>query len=119
MQPGLNGVTKGLRAALFLLEVDQNPLKVRGDFLTHHSLPSRRAADGMREPGAFQRALLRAFELPKTYRDVFLLTDIQGYTLPEIASMLRISIRTAQSRLDRARREIGSVADCAGIERAR
>jgi DNA-directed RNA polymerase specialized sigma24 family protein len=85
--------------------------------LTHHSLRPRRAVDGMREPGAFQRALLRAFELPKAYRDVFVLTDIQGYTLPEIASMLRISTRTAQSRLERARREIGSVANYAGMER--
>ena len=73
----------------------------------------------MREPGAFQRTLLRAFELPKAYRDVFVLTDIQGYTLPEIASMLRISTRTAQSRLERARREVGTIADYAGLGSAR
>jgi RNA polymerase sigma factor (sigma-70 family) len=99
------------------LEADQTT-EIEGDFLTHHFLRPRRAIDGMREPGAFQRALLRAFELPKAYRDVFVLTDIQGYTLPEIASMLRISPRTAQSRLERARREIGSVVDYAGMERA-
>jgi DNA-directed RNA polymerase specialized sigma24 family protein len=86
--------------------------------LTRHSLPPCRVVDGMREPGAFQRALLRAFELPKAYRDVFVLTDIQGYTLPEIASMLRISTRTAQSRLERARREIGCEVDYAALERA-
>ncbi len=88
--------------------------------MTQHSLPPRtRAVAGMRQPGAFQRALLRAFELPKAYRDVFVLTDIQGYTLPEIASMLRISTGTARARLKRARREVGSVEDHADMERTR
>lgn len=88
--------------------------------MTRHSvLPPRQAIDGIGGPGAFQRALLRAFELPKAYRDVFVLTDIQGYTLPEIASILRISTRTALARLKRARREVGSVEEYANIERAR
>jgi DNA-directed RNA polymerase specialized sigma24 family protein len=102
------------------LEVDQKPTEVRGDSLTQHSLPpSRRVVDGMREPGAFQLSLLRAFQLPKAYRDVFVLTDIQGYTLRESASILRISTGAALARLKRARREIGSVEDYADIERAR
>lgn len=88
--------------------------------MTQYSLPpSRRVVDGMREPGAFQLSLLRAFQLPKAYRDVFVLTDIQGYTLRESASILRISTGAALARLKRARREIGSVEDYADIERAR
>ena len=35
---------------------------------------------GLEQPGAFQCAILRAFELPKGYRDVFLLKEIQGHT---------------------------------------
>ena len=51
--------------------------------------------------------LLRAFELVKADRDVFLLKEIQGHTLSEIAAILGISIATAQLRLKRARREMG------------
>lgn len=61
----------------------------------------------MDEPGAFQCILLRAFELPKAYRDVFLLKEIQGHSLIEIAAILGISIDRALARLKRARRAIG------------
>ncbi len=67
----------------------------------------------MLQPGSFQCSLLRAFELPKAYRDVFLLKDIQGYTLAEIAGILKISIDTALQRLKRARREVGLLENCA------
>jgi RNA polymerase sigma factor (sigma-70 family) len=62
-------------------------------------------------PGAFQCTILRALELPKPHRDVFLLKDIQGHTLQEIAAILGISIETARVRLERARHEIGYPAD--------
>jgi len=42
---------------------------------------------------------------------VFLLRDIQGHTLQEIAAILGISIETARVRLERARREIEQLAD--------
>jgi len=71
----------------------------------------------MEEPGAFQRLLLRAFELPKDYRDVLLLKEIQGHTLAEIAAILGISIDTALVRLMRARREIGQLGDSEAVER--
>lgn len=71
----------------------------------------RKALSGMDQPGAFQCALLRAFELRKAYRDVFLLKDIQGRTLSEIAVILGISIDTALERLKHARREIGHLQD--------
>ena len=61
----------------------------------------------MEEPGAFQCLLLRAFQLPRAYREVFLLSEIQGHTIAEIAATLGITVNTALVRLKRARREIG------------
>jgi DNA-directed RNA polymerase specialized sigma24 family protein len=49
---------------------------------------------------------------------VFLLGDIQGHTLTEIAAILGISIETARVRLNRARREIGHLGDSDAMERA-
>ncbi len=70
----------------------------------------------MEEPGAFQCTLLRAFELSKSYRDVFLLKEVQGCTLAEIAAILGISSDTALARLQRARREIGQLKDSDATE---
>jgi len=61
----------------------------------------------MEEPGVFQRTILRGLGLPKGYREVFLLKEIQGHTVEQIAAILGISIDTALGRLQRARREIG------------
>lgn len=61
--------------------------------------------------------LLRAFELPRSDRDVFLLKEIQGHSLTEIAALLGISIDTALLRLNRARREIGSLESSGAVER--
>jgi len=71
------------------------------------ALRARRSVPDTEKPGAFQCLLLRAFELPKAYRDVFLLREIQGHTLGEIAAILEISPRTAVVRLKRARRALG------------
>jgi DNA-directed RNA polymerase specialized sigma24 family protein len=76
------------------------------------SLRATEAVAGFDKPGAFQRTILRALELPRTHREVFLLRDIQGHTLQEIAAILGNSIPTARLRLERARREIGHLADC-------
>jgi sigma-70-like protein len=92
---------------------------IRSRAVTHFSLPhSRRPVPGLEGPGAFQCAVLRAFELPKRYRDVFLLKEIQGYKLAEIAAILGISIGTALGRLKTARREIGHLGDFDAMERA-
>jgi RNA polymerase sigma factor (sigma-70 family) len=66
---------------------------------------------GLESPGAFQCLILRALELPKAYRDVFLLKEIQGHGLSEIAAILGISTDTVMVRLKRARREIGHGGD--------
>ena len=82
------------------------------------SLRARKAASEFDQPGAFQCTILRALELPRTHREVFLLRDIRGHTLQEIAAILGISIETARVRLQRARREIGHLADSDAIGRA-
>ncbi len=81
-------------------------------------LQTRKTVPGMREPGAFQCTLLRAFQLPQVYREVFLLKDIQGYSLAEIAAILGISIDTAVARLKRARFEAGRSGNSDATERA-
>jgi DNA-directed RNA polymerase specialized sigma24 family protein len=87
--------------------------------MTHaSSLRAREAAAGFDQPGAFQCTILRALELPRAHREVFLLRDIQGHTLQEIAAILGISIETARVRLQRARRELGHLADSNAIGRA-
>jgi DNA-directed RNA polymerase specialized sigma24 family protein len=85
-----------------------------------HSTPqARKPVPGLEGPGAFQCAILRAFELPEGYRDVFLLKEIQGHTLAEIAAILGISIDTALARLKIARREIGRPGDSDAMEHAK
>ena len=88
--------------------------------MTHHSpLRARRPASGLEEPGAFQYTILRAFELPKAHREVFLLKEIQGYTLAEIAAILGVSIRTVSARWKRARRDILPRADSNATEQTK
>ena len=53
--------------------------------------------------------------MPKAYREVFLLKEIQGYTLAEIAAMLGISTQAAQLRWQRARREFVLLGDSGAI----
>ena len=112
-------VTKWPDQALF--PENMNPSHtIRSRAVTHSSPPhSRRPVPGLEGPGAFQCAVLRAFELPKRYRDVFLLKEVQGYELAEIAAILGISIDTALERLKSAHREIGHLGDSDAMEHAR
>ena len=88
--------------------------------MTHpYWLRSRRAVRGFDRPGAFQSTIPRALALANDHREVFLLRDIQGHTLREIAAILGISIDTARVRLKRARREIGHLGDSDATEHAR
>ncbi len=88
----------------------------RSRSVTHATPQARKPLPGLEEPGAFQCAILRAFELPEGYRDVFLLKEIQGYTLAEIAVILGINIDTVLARLKVARREIGHSGDSDAVE---
>ena len=63
------------------------------------------------EPGGNQTrpsqlTLLRALLLPAPRRDVFLLKEIQGFTLPEVATVLGITKEDARKHLRRAKREM-------------
>jgi DNA-directed RNA polymerase specialized sigma24 family protein len=87
--------------------------------MTHPcSLRARKPVSGLKRPGVFQCVVLRALELPRAHREVFLLKEIQGHSLTEIAAFLGISIDTARVRWKRARREIGHLGDSDARERA-
>jgi len=58
------------------------------------------------EPGAFQRIVLTAFELSTQCRNVFLLCDMQSYTIAETGAILGISEPEVSARLVQARREL-------------
>ena len=75
--------------------------------MRHLPLESRKVATHLDEPGAFQCLLLRALQLPRRYREVYLLKELQGHTVMEIAAILGITAETALVRLKRARHEIG------------
>jgi Sigma-70, region 4 len=79
----------------------------------------RNQFSGLDQPGASQCTILRAFELRKGYRDLFLLKQIQGYTLAEIAAILGIKIDTALARWKSARRTIGHLGDSDAMERTK
>ena len=91
---------------------------IRGTVTHKPMLRARKPLSGMEQPGAFQCMLLRAFELPKPYRDVYLLKEVQGHSLAEIAAILGISVDTVHARLKRARRTIGRFDNSAVVEHA-
>lgn len=52
-------------------------------------------------------AILKALdELPEPFRDVVLLTDVEGFAYREVAEILSIPVGTVMSRLHRARRRL-------------
>jgi DNA-directed RNA polymerase specialized sigma24 family protein len=55
---------------------------------------------------SFQLTMLRAFLLPPPRRDVYVLKEIQGYTLREVAAVLGISKDDVTKHLRRALREM-------------
>lgn len=58
---------------------------------------------GMTASVAYQQTILRAFLLPEMYRDV-LLCDLQGRKPRETATILGISAKAVELRLQRARK---------------
>jgi DNA-directed RNA polymerase specialized sigma24 family protein len=60
----------------------------------------------MTDQEALERIVLHAFGLRPMFRRVFLLCDIQGFTVAKAASILGISSAAATARLERARREM-------------
>jgi DNA-directed RNA polymerase specialized sigma24 family protein len=60
-------------------------------------------------PTEFQKTVMRAFDLDALSREVFLLCDVQGFTLREAAFVLGISRDTAEARLENARRDLSQL----------
>jgi DNA-directed RNA polymerase specialized sigma24 family protein len=60
-------------------------------------------------PTGFQRTVMRAFDLEPHSREVFLLCDVQGFTIREAAFVLGISRDTAEARLENARRDLSQL----------
>lgn len=57
----------------------------------------------------FQLTMLRALLLPPRSRDVFVLTEMHGYTLREVARALGMSKDAVKKNLRRAHREVQGV----------
>jgi DNA-directed RNA polymerase specialized sigma24 family protein len=54
----------------------------------------------------FQAIVMQALQLRRTYREVFILCEIKGYTVGEAAEILGISAAAAERRLQQARRQM-------------
>lgn len=67
------------------------------DYMDHSLDPELVAALRSDVIGAIAR-------LPATYRQILILRDVEGYSAPEVADRLGITIQTVKSRLHRARR---------------
>ena len=55
----------------------------------------------------FQALVMQALQLRRSYREVFILSDIRGYSPAETAGILGISEDSVMRRLVRARSEMG------------
>lgn len=71
-----------------------------------HPASGASAKPGEEAVAPIQLTMLRASLLPPACRNVFVLRDIQGYTLPEVAAVLGISRSELTRHLRRARREM-------------
>ena len=67
---------------------------------------SSAAKPDVRTDRLFQVTMFRALLLQPRCRDVFVLTELHGYTLPEVARVLGISKESAKKHLRRALREM-------------
>jgi len=72
----------------------------------HGSIENVSVKPGESSDRLFQLTMLRALLLQPRCRDVFVLTELHGYTLPEVARVLGISKESAKKHLRRALREM-------------
>ncbi|MGC2195039.1 MAG: sigma factor-like helix-turn-helix DNA-binding protein [Terriglobales bacterium] len=77
---------------------------VKGQFVEIASVKPGEATDRL-----FQLTMLHALLLPHKSRDVFVLTEMHGYTLPEVAKVLGISKDDVKKHLRRARRGMRAI----------
>jgi DNA-directed RNA polymerase specialized sigma24 family protein len=59
--------------------------------------------------GVIQAVVMHALQLRPSSREVFVLCDIQGFSVAEAATLLGVSPEVANTRLKRARRQMGDV----------
>jgi RNA polymerase sigma-70 factor, ECF subfamily len=69
-------------------------------------------ADGLSDRRRVQRCLER---LPTDQREVLVLSDLEGYTAPEVAELLQIPAGTVYSRLHGARKAFAAALTAAGL----
>jgi DNA-directed RNA polymerase specialized sigma24 family protein len=56
-----------------------------------------------------QAVVMHALQLRSEYRDVFMLCELHGHSIPDTAAILGIGPAVVASRLKRARRRMGEV----------
>jgi RNA polymerase sigma-70 factor (ECF subfamily) len=82
---------------------------IRGRQVKGQELAGTSAVKPDAEPNQlFQLTMRRALLLPPRCRDVFVLTEMHGYTLPEVATVLGITKDNVKKHLRRALREMQS-----------
>ena len=59
--------------------------------------------------GVLQAVLMHAMQLPREYREVYVLCDIQGWSITETAAALGIAMDVVIRRLKRARIQMEGV----------
>jgi DNA-directed RNA polymerase specialized sigma24 family protein len=59
--------------------------------------------------GVKEAVIMHALQLSRAYREVFILCDIQGRSVPEAAFILGLDPTTVTSRLEHARRQMCEV----------
>jgi RNA polymerase sigma factor (sigma-70 family) len=84
-------------------------MMIRGRQTNEHSSEDSAVKPREGTDRLFQLTMLRALLLPPRCRDVFVLAEMHGYTLPEVAEVLGISKDDVRKQLRRALREIQSI----------
>lgn len=100
----LSSRTKQRKTELFFDDVDA------ADDIPVQSLSGTGQEHILKEMNACIRGIVD--QLPENYRTVLLLSEFEGFTNPEIAEMLGLSIETVKIRLHRARTHLRKAMEC-------
>lgn len=84
-----------------------SPVTFQGDDLPDPPAPAEAAPEAEFERGLTRERLQQALDrLPAQQREILLLHDVEGHTLPEVAEVMGIALGTLKSRLHRARERL-------------
>lgn len=98
-----------------------SPIKQRKVMLLLDDMDSADDLPDLSSPGMDKEHILKEMnacirgivdQLPENYRTILLLSEFEGFTNPEIAEMLELSLDTVKIRLHRARTRLRKVMDC-------